>query len=266
MSKKGWYQMYELVKYEVKGNIAYVKVNNPKAMNALSNQVLDELMSAFKEADDDNNVRVVIFTGEGKAFIAGADISEMNGMTPMDGQAYSKKGHDLANFIEDMKKPVIAAINGFALGGGCEMAMACDIRIASTAAMFGQPEVKLGIIPGYGGNLRLPRLIGKGMAKKLILTGANLKADKALEYGLVEELVEPEELMPAAEKIAGKIAAVAPMAVMTAKRVINTCYDVDIKTGSAYEVQAFTGPFSTADKAEGMDAFLNKRAPEFQGK
>ena len=258
--------MYEVINYEVNGAIAKIAVNRPKALNALNPQVLNELQDAFKAAEADENVKVVIFTGEGKAFIAGADISAMSTMTVVEGQEFSALGHKLANYIEGMNKPVIAAINGFALGGGCEMAMACDIRIASTAAMFGQPEVNLGLTPGYGGCVRLQRLIGKGMAKKLIFTGAMIGAEDAVKYGLVEDVYEPEELLPAAEKLAGKIAKQAPFAVAVCKKIINNVSDMDVRAASAFEIQGFTSAFATEDRIEGTAAFVEKRKPNFQGK
>ena len=258
--------MYEQVKYEVKDSIAYITANRPKAMNALSDVMLNELYDAFNAAEADADVKVIIFTGEGKAFIAGADISAMAEMSVAEGQAYSALGHKLANFIEGMSKPVIAAINGFALGGGCEMSMACDIRIASTAAKFGQPEVGLGLTPGYGGCIRLQRLIGKGMAKKLIFTGMMISAEDALKYGLVEDVVEPEELLPTCEKLAGKIAAQAPFAVAVCKKVMNNVADIEVNAASAFEIQGFTSAFATEDRVEGTAAFVEKRKPNFTGK
>lgn len=258
--------MYELVKYEVKGDIAYITANNPKVMNCLSGKMLDDLYGAFNEAEDDAAVKVVIFTGEGKAFIAGADISEMATMSVAEGQAYSALGHKLAMFIEGMSKPVIAAINGFALGGGCEMAMSCDIRLASTAAKFGQPEVGLGLTPGYGGCVRLQKLIGKGMAKKLILTADNIDANEAYRLGLVEEVVEPEELIERAEKIAGKIASKAPFAVQVCKKIINNTSELDFTSAAAFEIQGFTAVFATEDRLEGTAAFVEKRKPEWKGR
>jgi len=258
--------MYNNIKYEAADGIAHITVNRPDAMNALNDPTLDELFAAFSEADADDAVKAVILTGAGKAFIAGADIAAMSKMTALEGKKISANGHRVANLIEAISKPVIAAVNGFALGGGCEMAMACDIRIASEKAKFGQPEVGLGIIPGFGGNLRLPRLVGKGMAKKLIFTGGMIKAAEAKEIGLVEECVAPEELIPRCEELAKTIMAQAPIAVAAAKKVINSCYDADMETASRFEVEAFTGPFSSEDKAEGMGAFLEKRKPEFKNK
>ena len=258
--------MYEVITYEVNGAIAKIAVNRPKALNALSPQVLNELQDAFKAAENDENVKVIIFTGEGKAFIAGADISAMSTMTVVEGQEFSALGHKLANYIEGMNKPVIAAVNGFALGGGCEMAMACDIRIASTKAMFGQPEVNLGLTPGYGGCVRLQKLIGKGMAKKLILPADNIDANEAYRLGLVEEVVEPEELIERAEKIAGKIASKAPFAVQVCKKIINNTAELDYTSASAFEIQGFTSVFATEDRIEGTTAFVEKRKPEWKGR
>lgn len=258
--------MYETIKYEIKENIAYITVNRPKAMNALNSQVLDELYEAFNEAEADDAVRVIILTGEGKAFVAGADIAEMSKMTPVEAREFGKKGHKLMNYIHNVEKPVVAAINGFALGGGCELSMACDIRIASEAAKFGQPEVGLGLIPGFAGNLRLPRLVGKGMAKYMILTGDMIGADDAFRIGLVQKVVSPEELMDEAKAIADKIAAQAPIAVKFAKDVINNGYDMDLKSASAYEVNTFSIPFSSEDMKEGTSAFLEKRKPEWKNR
>ena len=258
--------MYEVINYDVNGAIAKIAVNRPKAMNALNAQVLDELYDAFNAAENDENVKVIIFTGEGQAFIAGADIAAMSTMTVAQGQAFSALGHKLANFIEGMNKPVIAAINGFALGGGCEMAMSCDIRIASNAAKFGQPEVGLGLTPGYGGCVRLQKLIGKGMAKKLILTADNIDANEAYRLGLVEEVVEPDALMERAEKIAGKIASKAPFAVQVCKKIINNTAELDFTSAAAFEIQGFTSVFATEDRIEGTNAFVEKRKPNWSGK
>lgn len=258
--------MYKNLKYEVKDQIAYVTINRPEAMDSLNNEVLDELFTAFYQVSKDDDVRAVILTGEGKAFVAGADIAAMHEMSALEGREMMKRGHNVMNFIESIEKPVIAAVNGFALGGGCELAMACDIRVASTRAKFGQPEVGLGIIPGFGGTQRLPRLVGKGMAKYLILTAEIIKADEAGRIGLAEKVVEPEELIETAEKIAKTIMAKAPLATGAAKIAINLGSDLDMKSASQLEIEAFTGPFASEDKAEGMGAFLEKRTPEFKKK
>ena len=258
--------MYKNLKYEVKEGIAYITISRPEAMNALNNQVLDELFTAFYSVSKDPLVKAVILTGEGKAFVAGADIAAMHKMEPKEGRDMMIKGHNVMNLIETVEKPVIAAVNGFALGGGCELAMACDIRIASEKAKFGQPEVGLGIIPGFGGTQRLPRLVGKGMAKYLIMSGEIINAAEAQRIGLVEMVFPAEELLEKAEKTAKKIAANAPMALGAAKTAINTGYDLDMKTASVLEIETFTGPFASEDKSEGMGAFLQKRTPDFKNK
>ncbi|MGI6257303.1 MAG: enoyl-CoA hydratase-related protein [Anaerovoracaceae bacterium] len=258
--------MYKNLKYQVAEGIAYVTISRPDAMNSLNNEVLDELFTAFYRIAKDEDVRVVILTGEGKAFVSGADIPAMNRMDAGQGRELVQRGHNVMNFIESIEKPVIAAINGFALGGGCELAMACDIRVASRRAKLGQPEVGLGIIPGFGGNQRLPKLVGKGMAKYLIFTGEAIKAEKARRIGLVEKIVEPEELMEGARKIAKAIMSKAPLALGAAKTAINLGFDLDMKSASQLEIEAFTGPFASQDKAEGMGAFLEKRKPQFQKK
>ena len=194
--------MYENIKYEVKGNLGYLTINRPKALNALNTEVLSELADALKEIEADDAVKAVIVTGEGKAFVAGADIAQMSKLNAVEGRAMMQAGHKVMNTIDQMPKPFIAAVNGFALGGGCELAMACDIRIASSKAKFGQPEVGLGIIPGFCGTQRLSRLVGKGMAKYLIYSAEMINAEEAFRIGLVEKVVEPDALMEAAEKLA----------------------------------------------------------------
>ncbi len=258
--------MYENIRYEVKENIGYVTIDRPKALNALNNEVLDELHDVFTKISEDDSVRAVIMTGEGKAFVAGADIALMHSIDAVQGRVMMIKGHGVMNLIEAVEKPVIAAVNGFALGGGCELAMACDFRIASEKAKFGQPETGLGIIPGFGGTQRLPRLVGKAMGKKLIMTGEIIDAAEALRIGLVEQVVPAEDLMSEAEKLAKTIASKAPIAVAAAKAVINNGFGMDMKTASALEIEAFTAPFSSQDKTEGMGAFLEKREPVFQNK
>lgn len=266
MYEKGSMDMYENLIYEAKNEIAYITVNRPKAMNALNSDVLDELYAAFNDADNDPAVKAVILTGEGRAFVAGADIAEMSKLSALEGKAMMAKGHTVMNFIESIHKPVIAAVNGFALGGGCELAMACDIRIASENAKFGQPEVNLGIIPGFGGTQRLPRLVGKGMGKYLIMTAEMISADEAHRIGLVEKVVPAEELIGAAEKIAKTILSKAPIAISTAKSAINTGYNLDMPAASVLEIEAVTGPFASEDRAEGMGAFLEKRQAVFKSK
>ena len=258
--------MFETLKYEIKDGIAYITVNRPKALNAISTAVLKDLRAAFDMVKDDDQVRVVILTGEGKAFVAGADIAQMSALTGVEGHDMIKYGADVMNYIESIDKPVIAAVNGFALGGGCELAMACDFRIASEKAQFGQPEVNLGIIPGFGGTQRLPRLVGQGMGKYLIMTGEYIKADEALRLGLVEKVVSPEELIPTCEKLAKTIMSKAPIAISTATRVINKGLMLDVPAGVALESEAFTVPFCSEDRIEGMKAFLEKREAQFKNR
>lgn len=258
--------MYETIKYEVKEGIGYITINRPKAMNALNGQVLDEIFAACTEVQNDDSVKAVIVTGEGKAFVAGADIAQMNQLDSIGGRTLIAKGHKVMNYIESIEKPFIAAVNGFALGGGCELAMACDIRIASEKAKFGQPEVNLGIIPGFGGTQRLPRLVGKGMAKYLIMTADMINAEEAHRIGLVEKVVAPDDLIAECEKLAKTIMSKAPIAIGVAKTTINNGYDLDIRAGSALEVEAFTSTFGSKDKTEGMTAFLEKREAKFENK
>lgn len=258
--------MYENLKYEVKEAIAYVTINRPKALNALNTDLLGELYDVFTAIQQDNEIRAVIVTGEGKAFVAGADIAQMHGLTALEGRQMMITGHSVMNLIEKIEKPVIAAVNGFALGGGCELAMACDIRLASDKAKFGQPEVGLGIIPGFGGTQRLSRLVGKGMAKYLILSAEMIGAEEACRIGLVEKVIPADDLLAEAEKLAQTIASKAPVAVATAKTAINNGYDMDMKSASQFEIETFTAAFGSADKMEGMGAFLEKRAPQFQNK
>lgn len=258
--------MYTTIKYEVKENIAYVTINRPEALNALNKTVLEELFHVFNVVDEDENVRVVILTGEGRSFVAGADIAQMSTLSVSEGRAFGAYGQKVMNFIEKIEKPVIAAVNGFALGGGCELSMACDIRIASTKAKFGQPEVGLGITPGFGGTQRLSKLVGRGMSKLLIYTADIIGADEAYRIGLVEKVVEPEELMNTCEELAKKIASKAPIAVGMAKTCINKGYHLDLFSGSALEAEAFGGCFGTEDQKEGMKAFLEKRPAEFKAK
>ena len=251
--------MYETIKYEVKENIGYITINRPKAMNALNSQVLEELQTLVDEIAEDKDLRAVILTGEGRAFVAGADIVEMSKMNPVQAREFAIKGHGVMNSIENLRMPVIAAVNGFALGGGCELSMACDFRIASEKAKFGQPEVGLGLIPGFCGTQRLARLVGKGMAKYLIFTAGMIDAAEALRIGLVEKVVAPEELLPECEKIA-------KTAVAVAKDCINNGFNADMKTASQYEVNAFGISFASEDLVEGTTAFIEKRTAEFKNK
>lgn len=247
---------------ETQGAVAVLTVNNPKALNALSPAVLTDIDAAIDSIDMDT-VRALIITGAGdKSFVAGADISAMVHMNKADASAYSKQGNDLFLKIESLPIPVIAAINGFALGGGCELAMSCDIRICSEAAMFGQPEVQLGITPGYGGTQRMARLVGAGIAKEMIYTARNMKADEALRIGLVNAVYAPDELMPAAMKLANKIAKNAPIAVRLSKKMINDGLALPIDEAVAMESALFGGSFETHDQVEGMSCFLSKEKPK----
>jgi enoyl-CoA hydratase len=258
--------MYENLTYELKSGIAYITINRPQALNALNCDLLDELYSVFNDASNDEEVQAIILTGEGKAFVAGADIAEMNMLNAIEGKAMMAKGHTVMNFVESIEKPVIAAVNGFALGGGCELAMACDIRIASEKAKFGQPEVNLGIIPRFGGTQRLPRLVGKGMGKYLIMTGEMISADEAYRIGLAEKVVPAEELIGAAEKVARTIMEKAPIAISSAKSAINVGIHLDMPTASQLEIEACATPFGSEDRKEGMGAFLEKRPAKFRGR
>jgi len=249
----------EFIKYEVEGQVGIITIDRPKALNALSSQVLDELNATF-DAVDQEAVRALIITGGGeKSFVAGADIAEMVNYDVAGGTAYGKKGNDLFRKIETFPLPVIAAVNGFALGGGCELSMSCDIRICSDNAVFGQPEVGLGITPGFGGTQRLARLVSPGYAKQLIYTARNIKADEALRIGLVNAVYPLEELLPAAKKMANGIAMNAPIAVRNCKKAVNDGLQLDIDKAIELEEEIFGSCFATADQKEGMNAFLEKR-------
>ena len=250
------------VKTEVQGAVEIITIDRPKALNALNPEVLADLKAAF-EAVDQDTIRCIVLTGEGdKSFVAGADIGSMSTMTKAEGEAFGKLGNDVFLMIEHFPIPVIAAVNGFALGGGNELAMSCDIRICSDNAVFGQPEVGLGITPGFGGTQRLARLVGMGMAKQLIYTAKNIKADEAYRIGLVNAVYPLEELMPAAEKLAETIAKNAPIAVRACKKAINDGMQVDIDRAVAIEEGLFGSCFETADQKEGMGAFLEERKHE----
>ena len=248
---------------EKKGHYAVATINRPKALNALNSQVLEDLDELIGLVNADEEIRALVLTGAGeKAFVAGADIGEMSTLTKAEGEAFGKKGNDVFRKLETMPIPTIAAINGFALGGGCELSMSCDIRICADTAVFGQPEVGLGITPGFGGTQRLARLVSPGMAKQLIYTARNIKADEALRIGLVNAVYPAEELMAAAEKMAATIAANAPIAVRACKKAINEGLDVDMDAALVIEEKLFGSCFETADQAEGMGAFLEKRKHE----
>jgi enoyl-CoA hydratase len=255
------------VLYEKRGAIAYVTVNRPKVLNALNTATWKDLRSAFEDARDDAAVRGVILTGAGdKAFVAGADISELAHASAIDAERSSRSGQEVLDLVENLGKPVIAAINGFALGGGCETAMACTIRIAVEHAKFGQPEVKLGLLPGGGGTQRLPRLVGKGRALQLILSGETISAQEAYRIGLVNEVVSAADLIPRAEAILKMIASNAPVAVKQSLEAVNKGMDTSQSAGFALEASYFGLCAGTEDKKEGTSAFLEKRAPQFLGR
>jgi len=256
----------EFVSIEKKGHVGIVTINRPP-VNALNSAVLSDLDAAVDAVEKDGEIYVAILTGEGRSFVAGADIAEMKEFSSIDGKNFGVHGGEVFLKLENMSKPVIAAVNGFALGGGCELAMSCDIRLASEKARFGQPEVGLGITPGFGGTQRLPRIVGISKAMELILTGKTIKADEAKAIGLVSEVYAPEELLPKALEMAEAICANAQIAVRESKRCIRKGMQTDIYTGSAFEAEAFGVCCGTEDKNEGMGAFLEKRTEKnFQNK
>jgi len=258
---------FENILLEKKNSIAYVTVNRPKVLNALNMATMEELRAAFHDIKSDAGIRVVIMTGAGeKAFIAGADIAELAKHDPVSAKAYTHRGQSVLNLIENLGKPVIACINGFALGGGCEIAMACTMRLASENVKLGQPEVKLGIIPGYGGTQRLPRLVGKGIAMQLVLSGEMISAQEAHRIGLVNEVVAAAELIPRAEAIAQKIIANAPLAVQYAMEAVNKGMETTLAEGLFLEATLFGVCCATEDKKEGTTAFLEKRSAQFKGR
>ena len=252
----------EYVLFEQKGAVGVITISREKALNALNSQVLDELSKTMDEVNLDE-VRCLILTGAGeKSFVAGADIGEMSTLTKTEGEAFGKKGNDVFRKLEVFPIPTIAAVNGFALGGGCELSMSCDIRICSENAIFGQPEVGLGITPGFGGTQRLARIVGVGMAKQMIYGARNIKADEAYRIGLVNAVYSFEELMPAAEKMAAGIAKNAPIAVRNCKKAIDNGLDVDMDAAIEIEEKLFGDCFESYDQKEGMTAFLEKRKVE----
>jgi enoyl-CoA hydratase len=257
---------YKNLLVEVEDGITLVKINRPQALNALNEETLRELQGALKEVAGRKDVRAVILTGEGdKAFVAGADIAAMKAMNPTDALAFSRLGHDTLGMIENLTKPVIAAVNGFALGGGLEIALACDFIYASEKAKLGVPEVTLGIFPGFGGTQRLPRLIGKGKAKELIFTGGMIDASEAYNLGIVNKVFPTDQLMEEVFKTARTIAQNGPVAVSMAKGSVNAGYDMEGAEGEAIEITAWANVFATHDQKEGMGAFLEKRKPQFKG-
>ncbi|MDR0596855.1 MAG: enoyl-CoA hydratase/isomerase family protein [Clostridiales Family XIII bacterium] len=257
---------YKTIKYDLNDGLLTITVNRPEALNALNSTVLDELSDAFSAAGADGGVKAVILTGEGRSFVAGADIAQMAELDTIALREYFLKGIAVMNLIDDLPKPVIAAVNGFALGGGCELAMACDIRLASDKAKFGQPEVNLGIMPGFGGTQRLPRLVGKGMANYLITTAEIIGADEALRIGLVEKVYPAADLLGEAEKLARLIMSKSPIGVSQSLLAIGRGLGADLKTGLVIETEAAVSTAASEDKAIGMKAFLEKGTPEFKGR
>lgn len=253
--------------YEKRDGIATITINRPQAMNALNDETVQELLSRFEDVEKDKNIRVIVITGAGgKAFCAGLDLKPMRDINVVKAVEMSRAGQKLTLAIEELGKPVIAAINGYALGGGLELSMACDIRVASEKARIGQPEVNVGLIPGWGGTQRLPRLVGKGIAKELIFTGKMIDAKTAERIGLVNMVVPPERLRSAVEELAKVIMSKPPIAIRLAKELINSSIETDQGTGLVHEAEAFGILSSTEDYREGVSAFLEKRKPEYKGK
>jgi enoyl-CoA hydratase len=258
---------FENLLYEKKDGIAWITINRPKVLNALNRKTVEEFRDALLDARDDHAVRVLILTGSGeKAFVAGADINELAQHTPVDGKEFSLFGQAALHLLETMGKPSICAVNGYALGGGCELALACSIRLASKTAKLGQPEVKLGIIPGYGGSQRLARLCGKGIAHEICLTGEMITAEEAQRIGLVNHIYEPAELLPAAEAMAKKIIEKAPLAIKYCMEAIERGVEIPQEDGLFLEATLFGLCCATEDMREGTRAFLEKRAAQFKGR
>jgi len=259
--------VYKNLLLEIEEGVALLVFNRSRALNALSAELLNEFHYALHELEENQEVKVIILTGAGnKAFVAGADIAAMKEMNSQDALDYSSLGHGCLSYMETMSKPVIAAVNGFALGGGTEVTLACDFIFASKNAKFGQPEINLGIIPGYGGTQRLARVLNKNIARELIYTGDMIDADKALELGLVNRIFSPEELIPETKKIAKKIAGKSTLAIKAAKHAINAGNDIDQQGGCEIEKKSFSRLFDGKDAKEGLTAFLEKRPAKFIGK
>lgn len=251
---------------EKKEGVGLIKINRPNNLNALNKDTIFELTKAVEELEKDKNIKVAILIGEGKAFIAGADIKQMKDMSPSEAKKFAEMGHKLLMNIESSRLPFIAAVNGYALGGGCEVMMACDICIAASSAKIGQPEINLGIHPGFGGTQRLPRLVGRMKAKELLLTGDNIDANEAHRIGLVNMVVPDDKIMEEAERIANKIASKSTVQTDFIKSLVNKGMDVDLKKACELEISYFSKSFQTEDQKEGMTAFLEKRKPNFKGK
>ncbi|MFC1745274.1 enoyl-CoA hydratase/isomerase family protein [Candidatus Riflebacteria bacterium] len=257
---------YKNILLAKKDFLATITINRPDVLNALNSDTMNELEHALDEVAADKTIRVLLFTGAGKSFVAGADIKEFENMTVSQATEYAKRGQAVMKKIAHHRVPVIAVVNGFALGGGCELACACDIRLASSKAKFGQPEVNLGIIPGYGGTQRLTRLIGKGKAFELCVTGEMIKAEEAHRIGIVNHVYEPDNLMAEAEKMAGLIAKKGPVAVGLVKQSMGGHLHLPLADALDFEARLFGQVFDSEDKIEGISAFLEKRKPEFKGK
>ncbi len=258
---------YNNILVEIENNIAIIIFNRPKVLNAMNTETALELSNAMEKCQEDDNVRVVILTGSGdKAFVAGADINEFKGKSPSEIMRFSELGHGALRLLETMEKPAIAAVNGYALGGGLEISMACDVRFASEKARFGQPEILLGLIPGWGGTQRLARLIGIGRAKELIMSGEQITAQRAYEVGLVNRVFPAEQVMEETKKFAQKLAGMPPFTTKMAKYAINYGYDMALDNAISLEIQCMSQCFSTQDLKEGVAAFLEKRKPNFVGK
>ncbi len=257
---------YRNILVEKEEGIALIKINRPKALNAINREVLNELINVFQELGEDESIKVIILSGEGKAFVAGADIKEMINMSPTEARKFSETGHNLMGIMEKLGKPIIAAVNGFALGGGMEIAMACDFILASENAKLGQPEINLGVIPGFGGTQRLSRLVGKARAKELIFTGEMISAQEAKELGIVNKVFPSEEFLTEVKKVAAQIASKGALSLSLAKTAIDSGYNVDLASGCRIEQDLFGLCFSHSDQKEGMSAFLEKRKPKFTSK
>lgn len=256
----------ELVRSERRGAVTLLTLDRPAALNALDRATLERLRARVAEVAADGAVRALVLTGAGRAFAAGADIAEMRGLTPVEGEAFSRLGHAVLASLEALPIPTLAAVNGFAFGGGCELALACDWIYASSKARFGQPEVNLGLLPGFGGTTRLARRVGPAWARELVLTGEPIDADTALRIGLANRVFEPDALVDAAVAAGEKVAAKGPVAVALAKRVLVEGQDADARVAHALEQQAFGLVFASEDRGEGMDAFLEKRTARFRGR
>jgi len=257
---------YKNLKLEKKDGYAILTINRPEALNALNEETLQELSDACNTLEENKKMKAVILTGEGKAFIAGADIRQMKDLNSLEAKKFAELGHSLLFKIQSSRLIYIAAVNGFALGGGCEVMMACDIAIASEKALIGQPEINLGIHPGFGGTQRLPRLVGRMKAMELLLTGDNIKVDEALRIGLINKVVEPEKLFEEAEMLSQKIASKSSVQTAFIKELVNKGLDIDLSKAASLEISYFSSSFSSHDQKEGMNAFVEKRKPIFKGK